>query len=120
VQLEITDKMPSQCKLAFALWARRTVQPLIKQLWGKDMSIRTIGDYLQRWRFTQQKPLKEAYKQDLKRVGAWLNEQYSQIKERAKQENAEIHWGDETELRNDSQHGRSYAPKGKKPVQPID
>jgi transposase len=119
VQREITDKMPGQCKLAFALWTRRAVQQLIKQLWGKDMPIRTVGDYLQRWGFTPQKPLKKAYEQDPKRVDAWLNEQYPQIKERAKQENAEIHWGDETGLRNDSQHGRSYAPKGQTPVQVI-
>lgn len=119
VQSEIMDKMPGQCKLAFALWTRRAVQQLIKQLWGKDMPIRTVGDYLQRWGFTPQKPLRKAYEQDPKRVDAWLNEQYPQIKERAKQENAEIHWGDETGLRNDSQHGRSYAPKGKTPVQVI-
>jgi transposase len=29
VQREITDKMPGQCKLAFALWTRRAVQQLI-------------------------------------------------------------------------------------------
>ena len=30
--------------------------------------------------------------------------------------NAEIYWGDETGMRNDSQHERGYAPKGKTPV----
>jgi transposase len=35
---------------------------------------------------------------------------------RAKIEKAEIHWGDETGLCNDSQHGRSYAPRGKTPA----
>lgn len=119
VQQEITDKMPEQCKLNFALWTRRAIQQLIKQLWGKEMPIRTIGDYLKRWGFTPQKPLKKAYEQNPKRVNAWLDEEYPQIKERAKQENAEIHWGDETGLRNDSQHGRSFAPKGKTPVQVI-
>jgi hypothetical protein len=34
----------------------------------------------------------------------------------AKQEQAEIHWGDETGIRNDSQYGRSYAPRGQTPV----
>jgi transposase len=38
------------------------------------------------------------------------------IKEKAKEEGAEIHWGDETGARNNSQHGRSYAPKGRTPV----
>ena len=31
-------------------------------------------------------------------------------------ENAEIFWGDETGLRNNCQHERGYAPKGKTPV----
>jgi len=34
----------------------------------------------------------------------------------AKQEQAEIHWGDETGIRNDNQNGRSYAPRGQTPV----
>lgn len=46
----------------------------------------------------------------------WLNEEYVGIVQRAKQEQAEIHWANETRIRNDSQHGRSYAPKGKTPV----
>ena len=35
---------------------------------------------------------------------------------RAKIDKAQIHWGDETGLCNDSQHGRSYAPRGKTPA----
>lgn len=119
VQQEIQDKMPSQCKLAFALWTRRAVQQLIKHLWGISMPIRTVGDYLKRWGFTPQKPLRKAYEQDPKRVNEWLEEEYPKIKELAQRENAEIHWGDETGLRNTTQHGRSYAPKGKTPVQVI-
>jgi transposase len=38
---------------------------------------------------------------------------------RAKEEKAEIHWGDETGLRNNSQYGRSYAPRGKTPAMPL-
>ena len=41
---------------------------------------------------------------------------YPAIAARAQQEQAEIHWGDETGMRNDSQHGRSYAPRGHTPV----
>ena len=48
-------------------------------------------------------------------VQRWLDEQYPAIEERARRESGEIHWGDETGLRSDSQHGRSYAPKGKTP-----
>ena len=46
----------------------------------------------------------------------WLDEEYPAIAKRAKHEGAEIHWGDETGVRSDCQHGRGYAPKGKTPV----
>ena len=80
------------------------------------MPIRTVGAYLQRWGFTPQKPLKQAYEQRPAAVQKWLKEEYVAIAQRAKQERAEIHWGDETGIRSDSQHGRSYAPQGKTPV----
>ena len=41
---------------------------------------------------------------------------YPAISKRAKKEGAEIHWGDETGLCNDSYHGRSYAPRGQTPA----
>lgn len=103
-------------KLPFALWTRIAVQQLIKQLWAIQMPIRTVGEYLSRWGFTPQKPLKKAYKQNPKAVKAWLDGEYPDIAKRAKIENAEIHWGDETGLCNDSYHGRSYAPRGETPA----
>lgn len=116
VQRLIRDKTPDQLKMPFALWTRRAVQGLIRQQWGIEMPIRTVGEYLSRWGFTPQKPLRRAYEQNPVAVQKWLDETYPAIAERAKQEKAEIHWGDETGLRSDSQHGRSYAPRGKTPV----
>lgn len=110
------DKDPKQMKLPFALWTRIAVQQLIKQLWSIEMPIRTVGDYLKRWGFTPQKPLRKAYKQNPKAVKKWLADDYPAISKRAKKENAEIHWGDETGLCNDSYHGRSYAPRGETPA----
>jgi hypothetical protein len=56
-------------------------------------------------------------KGDALQVQKWLlNEEYPAIEQRAKQEGAQIHWGDETGARNDCQLGRSYAPKGHTPV----
>jgi hypothetical protein len=37
-------------------------------------------------------------------------------KAKAKRENAEIYWGDQTGMRNDSQHEHGYGPKVKTPV----
>lgn len=110
------DKCPDQMKLPFALWTRIAVQQLIKQLWSVDMPIRTVGEYLKRWGFTPQRPLRRAYKQNPKAVKAWMSQEYPEIKKKAKKEAAEIHWGDETGLCNDSYHGRSYAPRGQTPA----
>jgi len=112
----IQDKCPDQLRLPFALWTRIAVQQLIKQLWKIDMPIRTVGEYLNRWGFTPQKPFRKAYEQNPKAVNKWLDEQYPVITQKAKREDAEIQWGDETGLCNDSQHGRSYAPRGKTPA----
>ena len=38
---------------------------------------------------------------------------------RAKKEKATIFWGDGTGIKNTTQHGRCYAPKGKTPVQEL-
>jgi transposase len=116
IQKAIVDKEPDQLKLPFALWTRIAVQQLIKQLLSIEMPIRTVGEYLSRWGFTPQKPLRRAYEQNPKMVSKWLDEQYPAIAAMAKKQGAEIHWGDETGLCSDSQHGRSYSPKGKTPA----
>ncbi len=116
LQKVIEDKEPDQLKLPFALWTRRGAQMIIKKLYKIEMPIRSVGNYLQRWGFTPQKPLRRAYEQNPKAVKKWIDEEYPEIAKQAKKEKAEIHWGDETGLRNDSQHGRSYAPRGKTPV----
>lgn len=116
LQKLISDNAPDQLKLAYALWTRKAVMELIEQETGIAMPIRTVGEYLKRWGFTPQKPVKRAYEQNPKAVQRWLDEEYPAIKELAKKEKAEIYWGDETGVRNDSQHERGYAPKGKTPV----
>lgn len=116
IQNMITDVMPDQLKLDYALWTRKAVKELVKREFNVDLAVNTMGDYLRKWGFTPQKPKKLAYEQCSKKVQKWLDEDYPKIKERAKEESAEIQWGDETGVRNSNQHGRSYAPKGKTPV----
>ena len=116
IQSMIIDKMPDQLKLDYALWTRKAVKELVEREFKIVLAINTMGDYLRSWGFTPQKPKKKAYEQCDKSVQKWLDEQYPAIEKKAKEEGAEIHWGDETGARNDCQHGRSYAPKGKTPV----
>ena len=116
IQRTICDKRPEQLKMDFALWNRAAVMQLIERECGVVLPVRTVGKYLARWGFTPQKPIKKAYEQRPEAVQAWLDEQYPAIEKRAKAENAEIHWGDETALVNTDVRGRSYAPAGKTPV----
>jgi transposase len=116
IQKMILDTMPDQLKLPYSLWTGKAVKELVEREFGITMAINTMGDYLRSWGYSPQKPKKKAYEQCSKKVQKWMNEEYPAIKERARLENAEIHWGDETGVRNNSQHGRSYAPKGKTPV----
>lgn len=119
IQKKIIDVMPSQYKLEYALWTRKAVKELVLREYGIELALTTMGDYLRKWGFTPQKPKKRAYEQQPAQVQKWLEEEYPAIKEEAKKEDAEIHWGDETGVRNNCQHGRSYAPKGKTPVKEI-
>ena len=112
----ICDKTPDQFKLGFALWNRQAVLQLVHDRLGIELPIRTVGEYLKRWGFTPQKPIKRAYEQRPAEVKKWLDEEYPQIAARAKAEQAEIHWGDETGLRSDDVRGRGYAQKGHTPV----
>ena len=116
IQRMILDTMPDQLKLPFSLWTRKAVKELVERELGVVLAVNTMGDYLRSWGYSPQKPKKKAYEQCSKKVQFWLDHEYPTIKERAKNEEAEIHWGDETGVRNNSQHGRSYAPKGRTPI----
>ena len=116
LQKMIAEKTPDQLKLAFALWTRRAVCELIEREFASRMPVRTCGEYLRRWGFTPQKPARRAYEQNPKEVRRWMEETYPGIAAQAKAQEAEIHWGDETGVRSDCQHGRGYAPKGRTPV----
>ena len=116
VRRTICDKRPEQLKMAFALWTRAAVMQLIEQQCGITLSVRAVGNYLRRWGFTPQKPIKRAYEQRPEAVQQWLQQAYPALEQRARAEGADIHWGDETALVNTDVRGRSYAPRGKTPV----
>ena len=116
IQTAIIDKDPDQLKMPFALWTRKAVKELIKDKFGIDMPIRTVGDYLKRWGFTPQRPEKMSRHQNTAAVNRWLDEEYPVVKEQAKRENALIYWMDETAVQNCSNLVRGYSPKGKTPV----
>jgi len=116
VRDQVIGKNPDQLMLPFALWSRRAVQTLIREVAKVEMPIRTVGEYLRRWGMTPQRPIKRALEQRPLEVQRWLDVDYPKIAARAKAEGAEIYWGDETAIKQDTAWVRGYAPAGKTPV----
>jgi transposase len=112
----ITDRCPDQLRLPFALWTREAVRDLIEMRFGIRYSLGMVGRLLRRWGFTPQKPVTRAYERNDEAIRHWLRHQYPALRRRAKRENAEIYWEDETGLRSDHLVGRSYSPRGRTPV----
>jgi transposase len=109
IQQLIDSKVPQEVGIASALWTRSAVAALIQQQTGQRLPLRTVGEYLRRWGYTPQKPVRKAYKQDPVAVAEWLDRTYPEIERRAAEEGGEIHWGDETGVRSTCQHSRGYA-----------
>ena len=115
----IIDQRPEPLTLDFHLWSRAAVGELIEQEFGIKPQVRSIGKYVTRWGFTPQKPIKRAHEQNPAAVQGWLEGEYPAIKQRARAEGAEIHWGDETAWVNTDAAvgvGSSFGPVGKTPV----
>jgi transposase len=116
IRKKIIDKCPDQLKLPFSLWTREAVRDLIEREAGVRLSLQSVSDYLKRWGFTPQRPVKRATERKEPAIAAWLANDYPAIVKRAKREKAEIQWADETGLSNQANYGRSFAPRGKTPV----
>lgn len=116
----ITDKHPEQVKMKCCMWTRKAIRDYILMEYGIKMALSTLGIYLSRWGFSIQRPVKRANKQDAARVETWMQEEYPAIAVKAKAENAEIYWGDETALQNTANYIKGYAPIGKTPVLEIE
>lgn len=84
IKNKVAEKNPEQLKMPFALLTREAVCDLIKKLTGKLLDLRQVGRYLNRWGFTHQWPIKQAYQRDEKQVQQWLEKDYPSIKTKAR------------------------------------
>lgn len=115
IQSVLLAQSPFELGIDSHLWTRRAVQILMQQQSGKTIAIRTVGEYLKRWGYTPQKPLKRAYEQDPVAVQSWLDQEYPALKSLAQKEQAQIHWLDQSGLTSRDHRGRGYAPQGQTP-----
>lgn len=116
IQNTLVDKTPEQMRFKECLWTLNNIALLIKDKFNIEIKPSTLSCYLSRWGFTVQRPVKRAYKQDKAKIDAWLNAEFPGITKRAEAEDAEIYFGDETNIQNTANYMRGYAPKGHTPV----
>jgi transposase len=112
IQALIDYNSPEKLGIASPLWTRPAVRDLIKKEYGIDLAVRTVGEYLKRWGYTAKRPRRHAKKQDPEEVRRWLEETYPDIERQAQEEDAEIHWCDETGVAADKHPHTGYARKG--------
>ena len=116
IQELVASSTPEELNIGYALWTREAVSQLIKRLYKIQLPIRTMGEYLRRWGYAPQRPLRRAYEQDKKAVQRWEKRDYPAIQERARKEGARIHWGDETGVSTEDARGCGYSRRCKTPV----
>jgi transposase len=109
---QIDEHSPGELGIAAAVWSRKAVRDLIRNEFGIDMAVRTVGAYLKRWGYTAKSPRRHAKDQDPDAVDRWLQGTYPAIAARAAREGAAIHWCDETGAAADEQPRRGYARAG--------
>ena len=112
----IIGKNPMPYGFDLGLWTRPIVQTLIVRRFGVRLSLASIGAVLARQGLTPQKPLQRAYQRDPAAIARWQRETYPAIVRRAKREQAEVYFWDESGFRADAVHGRTWGAQGQTPV----
>jgi len=120
IRQTIISKAPNQLKMAGFLWTLAKIRQYIWKTYHKKVSVRSLSNYMKRWGLTCQRPTKRACGQDIARIEKFKTEVYPAIAKRAKAENADIYWGDETGVSNRENFERGFSEKGKPPILPME
>jgi transposase len=112
----INGKNPLQYGFDFGMWTRKLVRELVQRNFDVTLSLASVGAMLARLKLTPQKPLQRAYQRDPEAIERWQRDTYPSIARRARQENADIFFWDESGFRADSVHGKTWALRGETPV----
>lgn len=108
----IISKAPNQLKMVGYLWTLAKISHHIEKNYCKNVSVRSVSNYMKRWGLTCQRPTKRAWERDVVRIVRFKKEEYPAIAARAKAENVVIYWGDETGVSNRENFERGFAKKG--------
>ncbi len=112
----IKESTPDTEGVASFLWSRKAIREYIQKKYHLTLSPQLISLYTQRWGLSSQRPARCAAEQDSEKVRTWLEETYPEIKRRAKQEGAVIHWADETNININTNYQKTTHRKAELPL----
>jgi transposase len=112
----ICGKDPRQYGIDFGLWTRAIIQQMIQDRMGISLSLASVGKILEELHITPRRPLQRAYQRDPKAISRWKSKEYPAIKAKARRENREICFIDESGFCTDDTRGTTYGPKGERTV----
>jgi len=112
----VTGKSPLQYRFEFALWTREMIRILLREEFQLKLSLASVGRLLKQLGLSCQRPLFRATEQDAERVRQWREEEYPAIRRQARDEGADIYFGDEAGVRSDCHAGTTWGARGKTPV----
>lgn len=112
----INGRDPRQYGLDFGLWTRNIVSDLIERKYGIRLSVSAVGYLLNKMGLTPQKPLQRAYQRNPEAIELWQRETFPRIARRAKANDADIFFWDESGFRADTVHGKTWGVCGQTPI----
>lgn len=112
----IRENTPLQFNLPFGLWTLSLIAHLLKQQFGKVLSLGSVSSIMKQLGLSAQKPLYQAWQQDAAQVRQWEFEHYPAIRAQAQAKGATIYFADESGMRSDYHTGTTWAPIGHTPV----
>lgn len=80
----ICTHLPDALGLPFALGSGAAVAALIEPRYGLRLAVRTTGNYLVRWGFTPQQPLRRAYEPQPAAARDWLHHDHPALAAQAR------------------------------------
>jgi len=98
------------------LWTCKRIKWLIKEKTGKTLHISNVWRWLRSWNMSPQKPERRAHEFSQEEWDEWMNEVWPEILEKARRWQSVIYFHDECGVSLIAVLGKTWAPKGKRPI----
>lgn len=112
----VTLGAPLNYKFDFCLWSLKILRSLIKRELGIELSKSSVSRLLKHLGLSPQRPLYKSYKQDPKKIEAYLNATFPDVVQQARELGAVIYFVDEASVRSDAHRGVTWGKVGDTPV----